>query len=417
MEAFAQIARDATAEIAGDLELRLEAQAKVLARLDAAAKQAAAGGAGPDDCVAQALASLGDLAVLKREITARYAPRLRRRRLLRWLCNASTLLAPLLALLLAWYGLASTDRLGHQTSRYVEPPIAVWYRARCRAAHPALFSPACDVGPGRELWRAHPREMVYLGNYLIWLARMGWDARDREALASFAALRRRDPGNAQGCYLQARYELTRSMAIQATFAPQTLDPIFLDGAIRTVRDRALLNHTMGLLRDGMEKPGIHFFSSDIIDARVRCLPPPTRYETFQARQLIAGMYIPPEAGVYVDLLNGAAFYDLTLAREGRVRDALPSLHFWRVLCRQLAHDTGESFFYCDRVAMQGGRLSAAIYREISREDLARREQADADCCASVLARVDTRRPPPRHNGMPCIAREAGRRWMPSSISA
>ena len=77
-EALARFAREVTAGVP-ELELRLEARAEILARLEAAAALLATEGVNAEDGAARAIAEQGDPSALAAEFSARYRKRLRRR--------------------------------------------------------------------------------------------------------------------------------------------------------------------------------------------------------------------------------------------------------------------------------------------------------------------------------------------------
>ena len=396
-ESFAQVAREATKGVQGDLELRLEAQAEVLARLEAATDQYTAEDMSPEDRNARAIASLGDVKILASELTDRYRPRIRRRRWAHCLLLICIPFALICSLLLFYDGIATTHVLSFN-SVILASPIDLWHIS-LEALCPSYQTKRTPLSL-RALWQANPDNIILLGHYASRLHDCSQIKVFPDALQALQKYRQLDPGNAQPCYLQANWELSEALeeiedysnspanwsgstsprkTVPAKPQPFPLDPFANSSSAKlTVKDRAKLDHAMIILREGMKKTDLRDYDNENYHPDLGDLPTPNRFDTYAARR----SYWPSDSSsvaMHESLLKRSAFYAHLLVHEGRSTDVLPYLNYWRVLCRKVAHGaTGLGRLNSlKHFSYTGAESAAIVYREMKREDLAKQALADA----------------------------------------
>jgi len=406
-ESFAQVAREATKGVQGDLELRLEAQAEILARLEAAAEQCTAKDISPEDRNAQAITSLGDLKILASELTDRYHPRIRRRRWAHYLLLVCIPLALISSLLLFYGGITTTHVISFNRV-ILTSPIDLWHIS-LEALSPSFQTKKTPLSL-RALWQANPDNIILLGHYASRLHDCSHIKEFPDALQAMQKYRQLDQGNAQPYYLQANWELSEALEEiedysnsptnwSGSTSPRKIVPVKplsfpLDpfanscSAKLWVKDRAKLDHAMNILREGMKKTDLRNYDNENYHPDLGDLPTPNRFDTYAARR----SYWPSESSsvdMYKSLLKRSAFYARLLVHEGRSTDALPYLNFWRVLCRKVAHGaTGIGELYgLKHIAYTGAESAAIVYREMKREDSAKQALAEAkqyaDACDAL----------------------------------
>lgn len=365
-------ARAVAAGIDGDPELRLDVQAETAAWLEAAAAGAAAEGLPAEACAARAVAALGNVRDRRRELAALMEPRRRRRAAARTWGVWLSFLAVALAFLLAPLGISGWPY--HSGSPQAFYLINFW--TRYSSAFQASRQPASawtrDAREWRTLWQSQPDNTAYLGYYAGWHR---WSNSAPIPTADLSAYRQRDPANAHPYYLLAMQESNAAFTEieKLSYDP---DPAAVVKEKLRVRDRARLDRAMRLLREGMAHPRLRRYADVITHDRLRLLPAPTRFDTYIVRREVGYAISPRETD---RVLLPAAYYARLLVREGRAREALPYLRFWRVYCRQDLPAARDDYALesLRRLALTGAKLSALVYREMGREDLAQREEADA----------------------------------------
>ncbi|OPZ85421.1 MAG: hypothetical protein BWY76_01418 [bacterium ADurb.Bin429] len=364
-EELRDAARAVAAGIEGDSELRLETQSETLAWLEAAA--------------AQALAALGSVATRRRELAALLEPRRRRRALARTMSAWFVLATVVLAFLVTPLGFNDVYGTGGPQAFYL---FQWWtrYSPAFRASHQPVYANwPRDARPWHALWQSQPNNLAYLGYYADWLARQSVKSTPT-ADADLRAYLRRDPENAHPYYLLAARE-SRAAFNTPDDLYRVYSRVYRDAGKETLdtlqlRDRARLDQAMYLLREGMAQPRLHTYADEITRDRLRLLPAPTRFVTYTARGEIGTAY--SSKAEYM-LFVAAAYYARLLAREGHAEEAIAYLLFWRVYAQQSLADAKShaELRMLSGMTNGGAALSALVYREMGREELARRDETDA----------------------------------------
>lgn len=343
--------REATSGLRTDLELHLEAQMEVRSRLQRAGEDF----------------SPKNLPAIAREVTDRCRPRLRRRAIFRSFLTVSLPLIVLLAVLAMIFGFASIIAVQSDSSISIVP----WYGLILQS-HPEIYADGWQPDACRKLWQRHPDKLAYLGYYASTLVYVHDTPTSREDLLYY---RKQDPGNAHPCYLLANVELRA--------ASDTELRIYRDDTLRSfdqlkVNDHTRIDHGMSLLLEGMHQPRLSRYQYIVTQEAMRIFPPPNRYASYLGQQSVC-LTSMPDQRIYLTLVGWSNYYAHLLVHEGHPNQALAYLVSWRVISRQLAQSAVDlsNLRIARECALHGANWAALIYREMGRDDLARKELVDA----------------------------------------
>ncbi len=317
---LAQFADDATATLAADPELRLEARAGLLAQLKERSEAFRAAGHEEDESNGLALDAFGDPKELAGKLRAANKWRRWQRAfvqvLLRWVLVPAILLMALVMCysLLLQVQDCSTDDLSIFTQLPALPHVLISQSPDDRFAaqtQSPIFQPVSkDV-----FWLANPNRIIHLGYFINSLSKL-----DSSGMSIISTAEKLDPDNANYNYRIASLLLEKSLKIEYH---RKVDPITNTDYSFTITDRLLFDRSMQEIVKGMAKPCLRRYGQDIQRERMGMLPEPKTAEDYYIRlKVLNGIGNDAESNpARIPLFEGCLIYSRMLLAQGHNNDA------------------------------------------------------------------------------------------------
>ncbi|HEY3416186.1 MAG TPA: hypothetical protein VGM23_04800 [Armatimonadota bacterium] len=231
----------------------------------------------------------------------------------------------------------------------------------------------------RAIWEAHPESKVYFASYACLLAA----DRKSEGSGTLGFFRQQmqigrqlDPDNALYHYLLADrlgWDALENYAKAHATDPKTGR---LTYAEYRVKNRRLLEEALAEIRRAVRKPYYRNYQNDVVNERIKRLPPPRCYEDHVLNLCVYSSTIYPDYPCVRRLAWMIPYYARVLAAEGREAEAIQLLDFYRPICRHVAHSSDSLLGILVAKAIEGigGKNAPLIYDDLGRHDLAQQQR-------------------------------------------
>lgn len=381
------LVKEATENLADDLELRLDVSAELAAHLHDSVEEFRESGCSEDESVQCALAAFGAPSELRLTLASANRRRMKKRAFLRLILRSLMLPASFAAAaVLTWSMVVRYNNVIQAYNRVVDlpPPLPTELRGMLQQTCFLDYSDPVDRLPAdaaflfkgdttrplrslqqRAIWEANPKHKAFFGNFITEL----FMARTRHAPDYLQQETARgvelEPDNARYHYLMAFSLAERAGKFRRT-GPGRLRGEYV------VSDTNLLNLALAELMKGNVTPSYRRYALKMHMARLSLLPTVTRVEEQAERLLITRRVRTPDNGSLLFLSIVAADGARYLAGNSRQADALRLLETWQRVTRGLNEDafTTADIGTVGMIAESAIENTAPVFEELGQPDRA-----------------------------------------------